>query len=64
MLDNIAPKNKSICAVCKNYNFKKALSCKAFPDGIPEIILNGEDNHTEPLKGQTGNYVFEELKDK
>ena len=32
--------------------------CKAFPDGIPEAILNGTQSHLEPIKGQRGEMIF------
>jgi hypothetical protein len=40
------------CVFCKNYNSE--LKCKAFPDGIPEEILTGEHDHTEPFEGDNG----------
>lgn len=44
------------CANCKNY--LSGLSCLAF-DLIPEDILNGENNHLEPLYDQDNDIVFE-----
>lgn len=29
-------------------------TCKAFPQGIPQIILRGENPHTEPVPGDGG----------
>lgn len=46
-----------ICHDCKNYLGE--LKCAAFPEGIPEIILNGENDHSEPLKDQENDIVFE-----
>lgn len=40
------------CPVCKFYI--EGLKCKAFPKGIPEEILIGESDHTEPFKGDNG----------
>lgn len=28
--------------------------CKAFPDGIPDVIAYGNNNHTMPFKGDGG----------
>ena len=54
------------CMKCKYYNSldNDILSCKAFPSGIPDNIIMVEIKHTTIIKGQNGNYVFEELKDK
>jgi len=49
-----------ICINCKNFNAKK-FTCLAFPDGIPEAILTGESDHTEPLPEQDNDIVFEPL---
>jgi hypothetical protein len=29
-------------------------ACKAFPDGIPNVIAYGEDLHLEPFEGDNG----------
>tara|TARA_Y100001963_G_C6506880_1_gene320355 strand:+ start:358 stop:528 length:171 start_codon:yes stop_codon:yes gene_type:complete len=47
------------CGLCKNY--LKDLKCKAFPKGIPQEILEGQD-HTEPFKGDNG-IQFEPIED-
>jgi len=40
------------CPSCKHY---LGLSeCEAFPDGIPEQIITGEHDHTEPYPGDSG----------
>ena len=41
-----------ICFDCKHY--RKQFKCKAFPGGIPEEIIFGEHDHTEPYKGDGG----------
>jgi len=53
---------EAICYKCKNLNSKNnVMRCKAFPNGIPNEILIGENKHTKPLKGQKNNIVFEKL---
>ena len=44
------------CMDCANLNREDiyGLTCKAFPDGIPDAIINGERNHREPFKGDGG----------
>lgn len=48
--------NIPLCADCKHYNkfdYEK-LSCKAYPKGIPEKIIEGEVDHKKPYKGDNG----------
>jgi len=48
------------CRYCKhfvNYEYK----CKAFHNGIPDEILNGENDHSKPLSDQDNKIVFEPL---
>ena len=33
--------------------------CRAFPNGIPEVITYGKDLHEKPLVGQKNNIVYE-----
>ena len=40
------------CVTCKNYTMLG--ECLAFPDGIPEPIMLGEFDHTEPYPGDNG----------
>lgn len=40
------------CATCKNWTI--ALSCRAFPDGIPDEILSGEVDHSKSYPGDSG----------
>lgn len=54
---------KCICVGCKhNFSFAK-LNCKAFPEGIPEDVLKGENRHSEVLKNQKGKLIYERRKD-
>lgn len=52
---------KIICTKCKHFE-SGILGCKAFPDGIPNLIKSGKDNHTTPLPEQKNDIVFERLK--
>ena len=46
-----------ICNKCKHY--KGWAKCTAFPDGIPDQILDGLNDHSKPLIGQGNRIVFE-----
>ena len=35
--------------------------CLAFPDEIPDEIVIWDKPHTEKVKGQVGDYVFDEV---
>lgn len=37
--------------------------CRAFPDGIPEEILDGTNDHSEPLPEQTNIITYEKETD-
>tara|TARA_R100001530_G_scaffold91763_2_gene63795 strand:+ start:273 stop:497 length:225 start_codon:yes stop_codon:yes gene_type:complete len=48
------------CMYCKHFNIlDNKLSCKAFPDGIPEEIVEGKHNHRKPFKNET--ILFEHI---
>ena len=49
------------CDLCKHV--RENDTCKAFPDGIPEDILTGEHDHTEPYPGDNG-IQFEPIEEK
>lgn len=49
-----------ICHYCKHFNRGyPGLTCKAFPKGIPDEVLSGENDHSKKINGQKGDYVFE-----
>lgn len=52
-----------VCVNCKHYDVfdNDKWSCKAFPKGIPDIIIFGENDHTMPLKDQKNDIVFEPI---
>jgi len=37
------------CPTCQHY--RGALTCEAFPEGIPDEIVSGMNPHTSPVKG-------------
>jgi len=41
------------CVGCRHFGHE-GWKCKAYPDGIPEPILTGEHDHTEPYPGDNG----------
>lgn len=47
------------CAICKHSRGDN--TCEAFPKGIPEVILTGVHDHSEPYDGDHG-IRFEEDK--
>jgi hypothetical protein len=50
-----------ICLKCEHYNAddQMKMSCKAFPRGIPKVILE-ENIHDKPLKKQGNDLIFKE----
>ena len=51
-----------VCFRCKNFRRFKG-GCLAFPDGIPDEITSGQNEHSKPLKGQKIQIVFEQMKE-
>jgi len=47
-----------ICFNCNHFDTKRIGGCKAFPGQIPNIILNGQSDHLQWIKGQRGDYVY------
>lgn len=48
---------KSQCARCRFFT-RDGYRCQAFPEGIPEEILLGDQNHEKTYNGQKGNTLF------
>jgi hypothetical protein len=46
-----------VCDFCKHCLIRH-YTCAAFPEGIPEEILKGKNNHSKPLPDQGNNIVF------
>jgi hypothetical protein len=44
----------SSCSECKNADRVKIGTCKAFPDGIPEEIWIGKNDHKNSYPGDNG----------
>lgn len=40
------------CITCRHY--RGLTTCDAFPDGIPDVIVTGEHDHTDPYPGDHG----------
>lgn len=42
-----------LCLVCRRFNAdnERALTCQAFPQGIPETILLSNVDHRKPVEG-------------
>lgn len=51
-----------VCFRCKNFRRFKG-GCLAFPEGIPDEITSGQNEHSKPLKGQRNKIVFEQMKE-
>jgi len=47
-----------ICDLCR-HSMIRHYTCLAFPDGIPEEILKGENRHSKPLAEQDNDIIFE-----
>ena len=47
-----------ICFKCKHFRRFEG-GCDAFPAGIPDEIISGENEHSKPLSFQTNDIVFE-----
>jgi hypothetical protein len=49
------------CLACAHRRRGKHLSCDAYPDVIPFLIVSGQVDHLVPRPGQVGDTVFEPL---
>lgn len=49
------------CLDCKHYTpyTGNRITCKAYPAGIPDKILQRKIEHKKPVPGQAGTYIFE-----
>lgn len=44
----------AFCLICEYFNHNKYGTCKAFPDGIPHVIVSGEVSHFKNVEGDKG----------
>jgi hypothetical protein len=52
-----------ICLWCKHFDFAySGMRCKAFPERIPDEIVDSKIEHREPIEGDHG-YVFQRIED-
>ena len=53
-----------ICLECKHFDQESfdGMFCAAFPEGIPELIMSGLNDHSKPLPDQDSGIVFEQIK--
>lgn len=51
-VDKYVPGGAVACASCKNYIGEQ--KCAAFPNGIPQPILDGKNDHRQPYPGDHG----------
>lgn len=47
-----------ICFNCFHFDTLRIGGCKAFPGQIPNVILDGQNDHHQKIKGQRGDYVY------
>ena len=57
-LGNHNEQDNIICDLCR-HSLIRHYTCLAFPDGIPEDILKGENRHSKPLAKQENDIIFE-----
>lgn len=50
---------KPVCLYCKHKSEDGSLTCAAFPNGIPDQILRGDNDHAIPTLFQDNSIVFE-----
>lgn len=60
-LHNVSENSNFSCFICV-HQFDLWSRCKAFPEGIPQLILGAQIRHTKKYKGQKGDFVFERIK--
>ncbi len=53
MFYNIPVNSAQQCATCKNH-IPMTLTCKAFPERIPDEIMDGKWDHREHYQGDNG----------
>ena len=55
--------NIPLCISCKHFHHQsvhsQVMTCEAFPQGIPGVILSNEMPHYLPVEGQVGDFIYE-----
>jgi hypothetical protein len=51
-----------VCHECSRLDLS-GKTCEAFPNGIPDIIWEGKNNHQKPYKGDLG-ILFKQITEK
>lgn len=58
-LGDITPTQCQLCVHFQAYNeTAKAITCKAYPRGIPDEVFAGDLKHDRILDGQTSAYIY------
>lgn len=48
------PTISPVCNICKHLTSAADRTCTAFPEGIPDVIWRGDNNHRKPYPGDHG----------
>ena len=59
--DTVNTFTQPICNYCKYYN--QDGTCQAFPERIPDEILEGKNNHSRPLPEQQNTIIFVDIRE-
>ena len=47
------------CSTCTHFRRFEKIACLAFPEGIPEEIIIGYNDHTAPVEGQVNDFLYD-----
>lgn len=50
--------SSALCWGCAHYNASKPGTCKAFPEGIPYVVMSNEVDHFTKLDEQLNDLVY------
>jgi hypothetical protein len=54
ILDQVEINSCSSCKYLNTGSFQEPFTCKAFPEGIPDEIWRGDNDHKKPYPGDHG----------